>query len=68
MDVDPNWVEAFICAVQNKPCLYNKADRDYCNRDSKAKAWPEVYETVGSSRKILGGSIGVHKKFMKLTL
>ena len=46
MDADPNWVESFICAIESKPCLYDKSDNGYCNKDIKNKAWSEVNETV----------------------
>lgn len=46
MDADATWIESLILAVECYPCLYNKADKKYCDRDLKAKAWAEVCETV----------------------
>ncbi|XP_005112792.1 uncharacterized protein LOC101858236 [Aplysia californica] len=59
VDVDPNWIENIICAVESKPCLYNKADVDYNNRDVKANAWTEICETIVPGWK---GMSDLHRK------
>lgn len=38
--------EALITAVESRPTLYDKSDRNYSNRDVVGKQWLEVAEEI----------------------
>ncbi|KAK3770231.1 hypothetical protein RRG08_064341 [Elysia crispata] len=48
MDVDGNWMEKLISAVENKPLLHNNALKDCSNRDLSENAWTQLPNVAGA--------------------
>ncbi|XP_041356382.1 uncharacterized protein LOC121373710 [Gigantopelta aegis] len=40
--------ETLIAAVRSRPCIYEKSDKNHCNRDVIAAAWEDVAKEVGT--------------------
>lgn len=38
--------EKFICAVEQRPCLYDVSCKEYSNKQLKAKSWNDVCEEM----------------------
>ena len=54
--------ESLAYKVQKYPCLYDKSDRGYKERDRKANAWREIEESLGYQEDTAGKKFDALKK------